>query len=76
MLNYKKEGKFRGILVPESGSPDHLDNDEELIVGGEEVPLRGVERTLVLAPLQPGLGAAARDALKHRCLANFHLKKK
>jgi hypothetical protein len=51
----------------------YLDNDKQLVVGCEEVSLRGVERSLVLPPLEAGLGTAARDALHHCRLTHLHL---
>jgi hypothetical protein len=51
----------------------HLDNDKQLVVSGEEVSLRGVERSLVLPPLEARLGTAARDALHHCRLTHLHL---
>ena len=52
----------------------YLNNDEELVIGGEEVPLGGVERPLVLPPVEPGLGATTGDTLQHCCVPNFNLK--
>jgi hypothetical protein len=51
----------------------YLDNDEQLVVSCEEVSLRGVERSLVLPPLEARLGTPARDALYHCRLTHLHL---
>ncbi len=59
--------KLTQIPVP------YLDNNEELVVGSEEVSLRSVERSLVLAPLEAWLGAAAGDTLHNCSLAHLHL---
>ncbi len=51
----------------------NLNNDKQLVVGREEVSLRGVERSLVLPPLEARLGTAAGDALHHCRLPHLHL---
>ena len=56
-------------LVASGIALHRLDDDEELIVGGEEVSLCGLQFTAVLGPREPRLGAAGRHALDHGSVA-------
>ena len=60
---------MHGALVGAGVAPHCLDDDEELVVGGEEVPLRGLEAAAVLGPGEARLGAARRQALDHNGVA-------
>ena len=46
-----------------------LNNYEQLIVGGKEVSLCGLQFAAVLGPREPRLGAAGRHALDHGSVA-------
>ena len=61
-----------GTLVGASVAPHCLDDDEELVVGGEEVPLCGLEAAAVLGPGEARLGAARRQALDHSGVTQRH----
>ena len=58
-----------GALVGAGVAPHGLDDDEQLVVCGEEVPLCGLEAAAVLGPGEARLGAARRQALDHRGVA-------
>ena len=53
----------------------HAHDDEQLIVRGEEVSLRGHQLPAHLGPHQAGPGRAASLALQHRSVAQTHLTK-
>ena len=55
-----------GVALP------RLDDDEQLVVGGEEVALGRLQFAAVLGPREPRLRAAGRQALDHRRVAQRH----
>ena len=56
---------MHGALVAPCVALHGLDDDEQLIVGGEEVSLGRLQFAAVLGPREPRLGAARRHALDH-----------
>ena len=61
---------MHGALVSPRVALHGLDDDEQLVVGGEEVALGRLQLAAVLGPGEARLGAARRKALDHRSVAH------